>query len=211
MRAYKARELDLNCGLLQYEIGKTYRIDGELKNCKCEFRACPRINDVFNHFFIRSKVFEVELGGKIIEDEDEVCGDEITYIRELSKKEIIENIEDDEHRYKYCKCIEDRKDLWSKITDDYYKLSYCYNIKDRKKLWSSIEDDKHIYNYCKHVKDREELWSKITSDRYKFFYCKHVKDREELWSKITNDRYKKYYCREIRFCKELWSTIKDNE
>jgi hypothetical protein len=47
MRGYKAFNKDLTCRGFQYEIGKTYEMDGEIEICRRGFHFCESISDCY--------------------------------------------------------------------------------------------------------------------------------------------------------------------
>ena len=97
MIGYKAFNDDLTCRGFQYEIGKTYTIEGELKICENGFHFCKELINCFYHYKFGSRICEVEsLGAIDSEDEEKFCTDKIRIIRELSFEEICDEIEADE-------------------------------------------------------------------------------------------------------------------
>jgi hypothetical protein len=96
MKAYKGfyRHEDgtLRCRDFQYEIGKTYKFEGEPKLCEQGFHAChePWQCWVFYPNIGRNVYYEVECGGKIVEsnhgDGKFVCT-EIKLIKEIAAPE----------------------------------------------------------------------------------------------------------------------------
>ena len=92
MRAYKGfnRNEDgtLSCRDFTYELGKTYKYDGEIELCERGFHACHELHKCWLFYPNNGKnVFcEVECGGEIIESKDSdgklVCS-EITILRKV--------------------------------------------------------------------------------------------------------------------------------
>lgn len=66
-KAYKAFNANMTCHGFQYEEGKTYEFDGDLKLCKNGFHACLKLLKVFNFYSGKLGkdvvVHEVELEG----------------------------------------------------------------------------------------------------------------------------------------------------
>ena len=92
MKAYKVFNSDWTCLGFKYEIGKSYKIDGELKICENGFHACKQLIDCFNYYSFNpeNKVAEVELNGKIQETDDKIVGEQINIIKELSWHEVLD-------------------------------------------------------------------------------------------------------------------------
>ena len=90
MKGYKGMNADMTCREFQYEIGKTYCVDGDVKLCKNGFHFCKNLKDVFQFYenYKGNRFFEVE--GNVIESDGVKCvADKIIIIRELTKKEVI--------------------------------------------------------------------------------------------------------------------------
>ena len=97
--AYKAFNADMTCRDFQYEEGKSYELEGEIKCCECGFHSCTNSLDVFNYY--RGEigkdivVHEVYLSGTIDEDNEydsKVCASKIEIGRRLTIKDINEII-----------------------------------------------------------------------------------------------------------------------
>lgn len=94
MKGYKATNPNMTCRDYQFELGKTYSIEGELLFCHNGFHFCTRHMDVYNYYSPKdSRIFEVEASGKIESESDKNCCETITFIRELSRQEIEQTFE----------------------------------------------------------------------------------------------------------------------
>ena len=84
VKGYKAMAPDMTCRGFQYEVGKTYELDGPLKMCVRGFHFCERMPDVFGYYDVRDCiVFEVEALGMVVTDGDKSVTDRIRIVRRL--------------------------------------------------------------------------------------------------------------------------------
>lgn len=92
MKGYKAFNYDFTCRDFQYEVGKTYEIEGELELCKNGFHFCKNLEDVFRYynFIPTTRVAEVDVLGDVINEGNKSCTDKIKIVRELSLSEQLE-------------------------------------------------------------------------------------------------------------------------
>lgn len=78
--------------LFQYEVGKEYEMDGEIKCCNRGFHACKSPIEVWNYYdMLNSRYAEVEQSGKIEKEENstKVCSSHIKIKAELKLADII--------------------------------------------------------------------------------------------------------------------------
>mgnify|MGYP002519212590 CR=1 FL=1 len=91
MKGYKVFNPDFTCRGMQYEVGKTYKLNGPLIMCENGFHFCLRVADCFNYYAFdpRNRVAEIEASGLVETDGDKSVTDEITIVRELSWEEML--------------------------------------------------------------------------------------------------------------------------
>ena len=90
--AYKGFDKDLKCRDFQYEVGKEYQMDGEIKCCKRGFHACESPFEVWDHYdMINSRFAEVEQSGTIDREKNstKICSSHIKIKAELKLVDII--------------------------------------------------------------------------------------------------------------------------
>ena len=92
MKSYKGFDKKLKCRDFQYEIGKEYEMDGEIKVCSRGFHACESPFDVFDHYtMIDSRFCEVEQDGNISKEDRgaKICSSKIKIKAELKLADMI--------------------------------------------------------------------------------------------------------------------------
>ena len=92
MKTYKGFDKDLCCRGFQYEVGKEYKIDGEIKCCERGFHACKSPLEVFDHYnMLDSRFCEVEQYGKIDKEDNstKICSSKIKIVAELKLSDMI--------------------------------------------------------------------------------------------------------------------------
>ena len=90
--AYKGFDKNLKCREFQYEVGKEYEMDGDIKCCERGFHACESPLEVFDHYdMLTSRFAEVEQSGEIDKEENttKVCSSKIKVKAELKLADII--------------------------------------------------------------------------------------------------------------------------
>ena len=90
--SYKAFDKNMQCRGFQYEVGKEYEMDGEIKCCNRGFHACKSPMEVWDYYdMLDSRYAEVEQSGKIEKEENstKVCSSRIKIKAELKPADII--------------------------------------------------------------------------------------------------------------------------
>ena len=90
--SYKGFDKNMECRGFQYEVGKEYEMDGEIKCCNRGFHACKSPLEVWDYYdMLNSRFAEVEQSGKIDEEENstKVCSSHIKIKAELKLADII--------------------------------------------------------------------------------------------------------------------------
>ena len=90
--AYKGFDKDFKCRDFQYEVGKTYEMDGNIECCNRGFYACESPMEVFDHYdMLTSRFAEVEQSGEIDKENNstKICSSRIKIKAELKLADII--------------------------------------------------------------------------------------------------------------------------
>ena len=90
--SYTAFDKNMKCRGFQYEVGKEYEMDGEIKCCNRGFHACKSPIEVWGYYdMLNSRFAEVEQSGKIDKEEKstKVCSSHIKIKAELKLADII--------------------------------------------------------------------------------------------------------------------------
>ena len=89
---YKGFDKDFKCRGFQYEVGKTYEMDGNIESCRRGFHACESPMEVFDYYdMLTSRFAEVEQSGKIDKEaaSTKTCSSRIKIKAELKLADII--------------------------------------------------------------------------------------------------------------------------
>ena len=92
IKSYKGFDKNMQCRGFQYEVGKEYEMDGEIKCCNRGFHACKSPMEVWDYYdMLSSRYAEVEQSGKIDKEENstKVCSSRIKIKAELKLADII--------------------------------------------------------------------------------------------------------------------------
>lgn len=155
---------------------------------------------------------------------------------EAYRKELLDT---DRMRYKYCKLIKDRKEVWELISDDEWIVEYCRYVCDRKELWSKLKNVGWVHVYLSDIEDRQELrdilrahgvaaWANMSakqrgdgpmvalaemmfSDSKSFIrFFKKNSTAEHRKAVLTTDKLRYFYCRWVEDLENVWSEITED-
>lgn len=94
--SYKGFDKNFQCRGFQYEVGKSYNMDGDAIACQRGFHACENPMDVFSYYLIAdggglARFAQVEQSGEIArhEDDSKIASTEITIKAEIRLPEIV--------------------------------------------------------------------------------------------------------------------------
>lgn len=92
IKGYKVFNPDWTCRDFQYELGKTYKHDGDIEVCDAGFHFCQKLSDCFDYYSFNSnnKVAEIEALGDIKSSEDKSVTNEIKIVKELNWYEVLD-------------------------------------------------------------------------------------------------------------------------
>ena len=91
MKGYKGFDKDLKCRGFQYEVGKTYECDGEIKLCVNGFHFCKDPKQIIGYYgtLVACRYCEIEASGEIIEGDGKCVCSKITIVREIPLQEFL--------------------------------------------------------------------------------------------------------------------------
>ena len=92
IKGYKVFENDWTCRGFQYEVGKTFKYNGNIEMCGAGFHFCRKAGDCFNYYSFNSnnKVAEVEAIGLVETSDNKSVTDEIVIVREIEWHELLD-------------------------------------------------------------------------------------------------------------------------
>ena len=89
VKGFKGFNEDLTCRGFRYEIGKTYKHNGEVELCRSGFHFCRKLKDVHHFYNLKtSRICEIEADGKIDDDGVKSVCSRMRIVREVSREEI---------------------------------------------------------------------------------------------------------------------------
>ena len=92
VKGYKVFNSDWTCRGFQYEVGKTYTLEGKPEICVNGFHFCENLVDCFNYYKFdpNNKVAEIRAYNTILNNgKDKSCTNKIKIMKELSWAEVL--------------------------------------------------------------------------------------------------------------------------
>ena len=91
IKGYKVFNPDWTCRGFKYEVGKTFKHEGDIGLCSSGFHFCQKASDCFNYYNFNSnnKVAEVLATGLVETENDKSVTNEITIVREIPWQELL--------------------------------------------------------------------------------------------------------------------------
>ena len=155
MKAYKASYNGI-CRGFKYEVGQIYEITN-IKICKRGFHACFKMVDTLRYYDYNKDfvLFEVELLGNTIFNDDKVVTDKIKIVRVVPPEEYVAFKVDDRGNLIHCN-PPGGIECWYKYDDRnnrvYFESALGY------KIWKEYD----VNNKCIHFKDSSGYeWTNI--------------------------------------------------
>lgn len=92
MKGYKVFSPDFTCRGFRFEVGRTYKHEGDIGLCKAGFHFCRKAADCFNFYSFdpNNKVAEIEAIGLVESDEIKSVTNEIKIVREIPWSEVLQ-------------------------------------------------------------------------------------------------------------------------
>jgi len=93
-KGYKVTNKDMQCLGFQFELGKEFKHEGKIALCENGFHFCKRLVKCFNYYGFdpKNRVFEIEHGDAIGDEDDKMVTDRIIFLRELTWVEVLDNV-----------------------------------------------------------------------------------------------------------------------
>ncbi|WP_455804388.1 pentapeptide repeat-containing protein [Clostridium butyricum] len=91
IKGFKVFKSDWTCKGYQYEVGKTFKHNGNIELCGSGFHFCQKASDCFNYYGFDSsnKVAEVLATGLVESSDDKSVTDELIIVREIPWTELL--------------------------------------------------------------------------------------------------------------------------
>ena len=193
---YKAFNENLKCRDYQFEVGKTYAIEGEPILCKRGFHFCRDMQKCFNYYDMDSRICEIIAEDIIEGDHKSVCR-KITITRELSKQEIMDKITDSGLAYRWASYIGNKDVMIDKITDSLHAYHWALHFGNLEVMIDRITDSQQAYLWALHIGNREVMIGRITDSKFAYGWAKGIGNQEVMIDRVTDSEWAYWWAIEI--------------
>ena len=103
-KGYKVTNKDMQCLGFQFELGKEFKQKGKIELCKRGFHFCKKLVKCFDYYNFdpKNRVFEIEHGDAIGNEDDKMVTDRIIFLRELTWAEVLDTVNTGTGNSGYC-------------------------------------------------------------------------------------------------------------
>ena len=93
-KGYKVTNKDMQCLGFQFELGKEFKHEGKIALCENGFHFCKELVKCFSYYDFdpKNRVFEIEHGDAIGDEDDRMVTDRIIFLRELTWAEVLDSV-----------------------------------------------------------------------------------------------------------------------
>lgn len=84
VKGYKATNQDMSCIGYQFELDKTFIIEGDPVPCEKGFHFCKELKNVFHYYPFNARFFEIEADDIVIDKDDKSITNKIRFVREIT-------------------------------------------------------------------------------------------------------------------------------
>ncbi len=93
-KGFKVTDKDMRCRDFQYELGKEFKHEGKIELCESGFHFCKKLVNCFSYYVFdpTNRVFEIEHGDAIGDEDDKMVTDSIVFLKELTWAEVLDMV-----------------------------------------------------------------------------------------------------------------------
>lgn len=93
-KGFKVTDRDMQCRVFQFELGKEFIHEGDIELCESGFHFCKRLVKCFSYYSFdpTNRVFEIEHGDAIGDENDKMVTNRIVFLRELTWAEVLDMV-----------------------------------------------------------------------------------------------------------------------
>jgi len=187
---YKAFNNDMMCRGYQFEIGKTYTIDGNPILCKRGFHFCTDMQKCFNYYEMDSRICEV-VAEDVIEGKDKNVCRTITIVRELSQKEIMDRITDSKTAYRWGLNIGNHEVMIDRVTNSLWAYWWAIDIGNQQIMVDRVTDSEYAYFWGLFIGNHELMIDRVIESEYAYRWAKYIGNADVMLVRITNEYQRK--------------------